>query len=226
MTEAVLAVWLVAVLPAYMCWKSLRPRRPDRSRTTRYLSTIGLVAVSVAALAAIWIAQGRSGADLGLAIPPPLAGMIGLLIAALIIPVLIVMMRAKARTDRPPSDAMNALLPETGSEAFLFVVFSVVAGFGWEVLYRGFLLWFLQPFVTLWGAVLLAAIAYGLAHGIADKRRIGPSLLSALVFTAAYALTHSLWWLIVIHIGGLCRAAIVRDPAGVDDRYAPCLTRH
>lgn len=214
MTEAVLAVWLVAVLPAYMGWKSLRPKRPDRSRTGRYLATIGLVAISVAALAAIWIAQGRTGADLGLAIPPPLAGMIGLLIAALIIPILIVMMRAKTRIDRPPSEAMNALLPETRSEAFLFVVFSVVAGFGWEVLYRGFLLWFLQPFVTVWGAVLIAAIAYGLAHGIADKRRIGPSLLSALVFTAAYALTHSLWWLIVIHIAlPLLGAFAARRPA-------------
>jgi membrane protease YdiL (CAAX protease family) len=77
-----------------------------------------------------------------------------------------------------------------------------VAGVAWEVLFRGYLLWALTPRVGIVGAVFVASVAYGVAHGYKSPRQFTSSLVSALLFTIAYALTHSLWWLMLIH-GGL-----------------------
>lgn len=48
-------------------------------------------------------------------------------------------------------------------------------------------------------AVVLAALAYGAAHGYHNPRYLFGSIAMASGFTTAYALTGSLWWLIVLH---------------------------
>jgi hypothetical protein len=48
-------------------------------------------------------------------------------------------------------------------------------------------------------AVVLAALAYGAAHGYHNPRHFFGSIAMALGFATAYALTGSLWWLIVLH---------------------------
>ena len=200
MFEGVLAAWLIGIFPAYMCWKSQQLGGMARSKTARYLSTIFLAGASLAALTSIWLMRGRGWDELGLSVHPPLGGLVGLAFAIVLVLILTIATRSKAHKDESLVAAARGFLPETKSEMLLFVVFSFVVGVAWEVLYRGFLLWFLEPLVSLWGAVLVATVAYALAHGISDRRRIAPSLLSALAFSAGYALTGSLWWLILIHI--------------------------
>jgi membrane protease YdiL (CAAX protease family) len=51
------------------------------------------------------------------------------------------------------------------------------------------------------GAILVVATAYGLAHGLKSMPVLLGSLASALAFTIGYALTHNLWWLILLHTG-------------------------
>lgn len=48
-------------------------------------------------------------------------------------------------------------------------------------------------------AVVLAALAYGAAHGYHNPRYLFGSIAMASGFATAYALTGSLWWLIVLH---------------------------
>jgi hypothetical protein len=67
---------------------------------------------------------------------------------------------------------------------------------------------------------VVAATAYGGAHGFRDIRQFGGSVVSALAFTMGYALTHSLWWLILIHtalpllaIGGMARQRAFNRPS-------------
>lgn len=69
------------------------------------------------------------------------------------------------------------------------------------MLYRGYLWWILAPLLGSVGAVLVMGLSYGLAHGYRGRGALAASVVSALLFAAAYALTHSLWWLIVIHTG-------------------------
>lgn len=71
---------------------------------------------------------------------------------------------------------------------------------GWEILYRGFIL-LLTPNTGLPIAITISALAYGIAHGYRSPKQLIASIVSAFAFTIAYALTHSLWWLIVIHAG-------------------------
>ena len=48
-------------------------------------------------------------------------------------------------------------------------------------------------------AVALAAIAYGAGHGYKNAKQFAGSIAAAFAFTIGYALTGSLWWLIVLH---------------------------
>src|SRR5690625_359177 len=93
----------------------------------------------------------------------------------------------------------NNLLPRTRRELTLFLGFTLLAGCGWELLYRGFLIWFLVPSIGTVGAVCIAAIAYGAAHGYKSRTQFLGSIVSAFAFTIAFVLTGSLWWLMLIH---------------------------
>ena len=83
----------------------------------------------------------------------------------------------------------------------MFALLAFAAGFGWEVLYRGFLLFYLQPYVGLAGAVFVSAIVYGAAHEFRSWSQSAASIAAAFSFTIGYALTDNLWWLILLHTG-------------------------
>lgn len=87
--------------------------------------------------------------------------------------------------------------PRTGVETVAFVLSMTIMTAGWEVLYRGFILLFLTPSVGLPIAVIVSAFAYGIGHGYESSKQLIVSIVSAFVFTIAYASTNSLWWLIV-----------------------------
>jgi uncharacterized protein len=99
-------------------------------------------------------------------------------------------------------DRVGILVPRTGVEQVLFVLVSVTAGFCEELLYRGWL-WSFFGDVTghLWIAVLLSAIAFGLAHfyqGLAGFVETG---IGGLFFSIPVLLGHSLVPSQVIHAG-------------------------
>ena len=48
-------------------------------------------------------------------------------------------------------------------------------------------------------AVCIAALTYGAAHGYKNRTQFVASVISAFVFTIAFVLTGSLWWLMLIH---------------------------
>ena len=78
---------------------------------------------------------------------------------------------------------------------------SFVAGICEEIIYRGFLLWFLTNYIPIVPAVILANLPFGLAHltstGIKNSVQ---AFILALVFTGAFLLTQSLWLPILLHI--------------------------
>ena len=194
-----LAIALLVLVPAWGVWRS-RPDRPKQERKARYKSTMALGLGLLAALALVAWREGLGLADLGLG-PLDRTGAWSLAAAATLLALLSLGLRStKARKERP-DDSATAMLPHASDEVPLFAAMILVAGIGWELLYRGFLLWFLPPFTGLWPAVAIAALAYGLAHGWHSGKRFAASLVSALLFTTGYALTHSLWWLILIHLG-------------------------
>jgi len=195
---ALLAALLVLV-PANSLWRSLAGRGTTLSRMARYGRTIGIISVLLALLALDWSVTGRSLESLGLDIPPSLPGLAGLGVAILLTVAMVMMARIAPRRGGSGTDPAALLMPQSPAERWVFILFSLAVGIGWELLYRGYLLWALTPRLGLPGAIALATLVYGLAHGYKSRRLFIGSLISAMLFVGGYALTGSLWWLMLVH---------------------------
>ncbi|MDJ0276058.1 type II CAAX endopeptidase family protein [Sphingomonas sp. 2R-10] len=203
MLDHILAILLLIVVPMRALWRS-RPGRPASStKITRYISTIGMVTGLLALLATSWLITGRSAEALGLAAPTSTPSLIGLGIAVVIFITLFLGRNKKPKPSQKEGieAAQRDLFPETPKETRLFLFLCLAVGGGWEILYRGFLLYYLPSMIGLFWAVIIAAVAYGAAHGFKNPKQFVGSIVSALVFTVAYVATSNLWWLMLIHIG-------------------------
>ncbi len=163
-------------------------------------------------LGILWIGAwqaGYSAREVGFDIPLSSAGTWGLAFAVLLLGGLTAAGNVIERRYTPKRRAENErkLLdadfpwPQNGAEALVFALSMSLMTAGWEILYRGFILLLLTPSTGLPFAIAISAFAYGIAHGYKSPKQLIASMVSAFVFTIAYALTHSLWWLMVIHAG-------------------------
>lgn len=201
MLDIALLSLLVVIVPAQALWKSLTERdRAPEPRSLKYGRSLVKVLGLLALLSADWIVNQRTAAALGLSMPPSMAGWIGLAIAIVALATVGTMSRLKSPS-QATEEATRSILPQSPKERQLFLVFTLVIGSGWELLYRGYLLWVLEPRIGTIAAVILAAAAYGVAHGYKDARMFAGSLVAAFVFMIGYALTRSLWWLMLLHTG-------------------------
>jgi membrane protease YdiL (CAAX protease family) len=200
--DAALTLTLVAAVPAYQLSRTVgKSRSRPANRTRTYLSSIALALTLDTVLAAHWIFSARPARLLGLAGLSDL-GLIGVaLVGGLLVAALVFELVRPIKPASPSEVEAEALLPGNTSEAVLFVLFSAVIGVSWEVLYRGFLFWQLTPGIGTVGAIVVAATAYGAAHGYKNIRQFALSLLAAFVLTIAYVLSGSLWWLMIVHAG-------------------------
>jgi len=213
-----LAAVLLLGLPARALWSDLGGRRPAERKSARYGRTIVLGCALTAWLVALWRLTGRSWASLGL--DPPLAGH-GLLrlgaVALLLLLLASATMVRKKPADPAALERAAGILPSQRGELPGFLLTLLVAAIAWELLYRGFLLWALEPWLGTAGAIVAAAAAYGAGHGYKGRGPFLGAIAGALVFTLAFALTRSLWWLMLLHAGlplvGLLAARGRRVPA-------------
>lgn len=201
MIDWLLTAWLVIVFPAYSGWRSLRSQKALSSRADTHLRTVVLGLTPLMVLAVVWMRENRTIADLGLGPPTQPAALMGLGLAVLVVVGLCIasLFNKKRPEDDPQAETMERMLPQKSAEWPGFIAFCLTVGVAWEVLYRGYLLWFLSPIVGTVGAVAVASLAYGLAHGVKSWKRAVGSLVVAALFTTGYAVTESLWWLMLIH---------------------------
>lgn len=210
MLDHLVAILLLLVVPTRALWRSRPGRIASGTKITRYITTIGMVAGLLSLLATSWFIAARSAQALGLDAPTSTSSLIGLGIAVAILTALFLSRNKKATPSQKEQieAARRELFPETPIEVKLFLLLSLAVGGGWEILYRGFLLYYLPPMIGLWGAIILAALAYGAAHGFKNPKQFAGSIVSALAFTIAYAATSNLWWLMLIHVGVMLLGAI------------------
>lgn len=102
--------------------------------------------------------------------------------------------------------------------AALFRRLSLTAGICEEIVYRGYLIWYLAAFVGAWPAAVLAGFAFGAVHiyqGPAGVVRTGIVGLGAGVL---YVGTGSLLWPMILHAaidlqgGALAQRALAPAP--------------
>lgn len=202
---------LLVILPARSVWRTWISPLAESTVTSRYRRTLLVVLGLLSLLAANWIFAGRSAASLGLALPSSVYeyGLLG--IAAAILAVAATgMLHLHQKPAKPGSMEAEGLeqLPKTMPEVRLAILAAFGLGFGWEVLYRGYLLFALVPVTGTAAAVTLAAMSYAIGHGDKSVLRFAGSAVAAFVFTIAFAATGSLWWLIVVHVGLPLLAAV------------------
>lgn len=201
--DYILLAALLVVLPGEALWHTVARRdRPKPMLAARLVRSLRIIVALLIVLVVAWSYAGRPLASLGLDAPLSTGGLIGLALAVTLVGLMGVAgaaMKAKGGDCQPAGDAL-AMMPQTPADTRLFILFAFVAGIGWELLYRGFVMWALTPIIGLAGAVIVAGVAYALGHGSRDSKSLVGSVISSFLFTIGFALTGSLWWLIVLHI--------------------------
>ena len=192
---------------------SLRLRRRfaglDAARIPR-LGIYGRSVISqwllVACIAMLWWTRGRTPSALGLDIPLTMRGEAGLVVAAgLAVAVLAYWTYALAKLDTAGRQRFLAWLerskmaPRSGAEALAFVPVAITAGIGEELLYRGFIFWFLVPALGLPATVVASAAVFGLAHSYQGWRGILSTAGTGLFLGLFYAVSGTLWWIMGLH---------------------------
>ena len=76
---------------------------------------------------------------------------------------------------------------------------SINAGITEELIFRGFLLWYLEPFVGIAGAAVLAVVAFTLAHAYQGVAHVPALALASTYFVGLYLGTGSLLLPVVLH---------------------------
>jgi membrane protease YdiL (CAAX protease family) len=210
--DHVFVLLLFLVQPIYGYFEARREDARERAglpfnRNRFYWQTALMEWVFLAALVAAWFVYARPFADLGFVRP----GGIGFWGAVVVLVMGTGLLLFSWRAARLASAAEKArqveslgklvrYAPHTRSEFHGFVGVSVTAGICEEIVYRGFVLWYLGQLMPLWAAVIASSIAFGLAHsyqGASGALRCG---LIGLVFGILYVVTGSIWLPIVGHV--------------------------
>jgi membrane protease YdiL (CAAX protease family) len=204
--DLALLIYLAIVLPGLQLRASLRGRKPERTRLRRYAGNSLHIFVLLILLALDWWWTRRPWAGLGVGIPVGTRGVFGLAGDGLLVLGVAIYAWHMSRQDpvklaKQRADLQSTkLFPETRIETAAFLTMMLLVVTGWELLYRGYLIWALTPAAGVAGAVIIASLAYGIGHGFQSWPRLLGSIASAFAFTLAYVLTGSLWWLMIVHI--------------------------
>lgn len=95
---------------------------------------------------------------------------------------------------------LEAVVPRTAAELRRFYAVSITAGIVEEVLWRGFLIWYLSRFWSLGVAALVSTVAFGVAHAYQGWRQVPSITAVGAALTALYLLTGTLWASIALHV--------------------------
>lgn len=99
-------------------------------------------------------------------------------------------------------EQVDFLLPHTRGERMAFAVVALSAGICEEVIFRGFLIRYIAALPLGLGvgvSVLLAALVFGIDHGYQGMRGFVATTAVALILSALFFLSGSLWLPMVLH---------------------------
>lgn len=216
-----MAIWLNSALAAliavvFLFWglrivsslKSTPEQGLARLRMRAYLGTIILQWTFVVAITVLWLVRGTPWAALGLvprfSIP---FWIVSAILAASLYPLLRWRARLLAQEENlekirqmANGNGPGRLFPKCRRELLHFYAMSVSSGFTEELLFRGFLTWYLQHWLPLWPSALLAVVIFGLGHlyqGWSGALQAG---VMGAIFALLYLLTGSLILPILLHV--------------------------
>lgn len=157
----------------------------------------------------IWWTAGRPWSGLGLYwnSEPAWGIATGVVFVVVAIVILLRQLREVARADartvsklRDRLGSLEAVVPRTLPELRRFHAVSFTAGVVEELLWRGYLVWYLSQFWPLGIAALASTLAFGAAHGYQGWRQVPSITAVGAALTGLYLLTGTLWTSIALHI--------------------------
>lgn len=154
----------------------------------------------------LWAWTGRSWAALGFGMEFDRWSALAAILAIAGIVFLLLQLRQFGSASRDDIDkikarigCMSILIPQNRGELVRFYGLSITAGIVEEVLWRGFLIWYLNQFMPLWAAAAISTIAFGLAHAYQGISHLPPIILAGAALSGLYVLSGSIWLCIVMH---------------------------
>jgi membrane protease YdiL (CAAX protease family) len=209
--DHLLIALLVGIGPFVAAWSYRRFVRQIEAacpgaRIREYRRTIAIQWLIVLALVAIWLSADRTLEVLGFALPGGARLVAGAGLTALGLAFLTGQWRAVKRMDEEELAEMKQgmtfiapMLPRTDEEAAHFRVLSVTAGICEEIVYRGYLIWYLAAFIGPWPAALAAGVLFGALHLYQSAPGIVRTGVVGVVMGLLYVGSGSLLWPMILH---------------------------
>ena len=171
-----------------------------------YRKTMVSMWVMLAVLVAIWWFLERSPTSLGLVRPSGA----GFWIAAAVVfagavYLLFAWHKCRQMDDKGKAKNRAALgnlvhfLPQDDRELRVFFGLSASAGIVEEIVYRGFLIWWLALLMPMWAAVVVSSVAFGLAHTYQGPSGVLRTGIAGLALGILYVVSGSIWLPILAH---------------------------
>lgn len=155
---------------------------------------------------ALWASSSRPWSAVGLDLDLNLRFAIGVVLTILGIVALVMQNRqVKAATAeeiagiRKRFGKISIMIPQNGNELARFYGLSITAGIVEEILWRGFLIWYLSLFMPLWAAALLSTVGFGLAHAYQGLAQLPHITAVGAALAVLYLLSGSIWLPIILH---------------------------
>jgi len=199
--------------------------RRERGRSLAYFESAVIEWALSAVVVVLWIARGRPLPAIGLGMPGGWGFYAAAGLALGLVGFLTWQRLSLVRSPDPEVksavlrqlEPLRALLPRTPGEMRGFIGISLTAGICEELLFRGFLLWYLGSRVPVLAALVLGAALFGMAHAYQGSRGVLQTGVVGLGLVVLYVVSGSLWVPMLIHAfvdvnSGLIAYTFLRRP--------------
>lgn len=204
---AVLAV-LFPIRAATFGYRRLeRAPAPDLPRVRRsvYAQAMGIQWLLTVVVLGLWVRLRRPWGSLGL-VPHVTWGLIGVGLGLVIVVMMVARQRRHALEDDEALERLRGrfrhvqrMLPTTPAELSAFYRLSITAGICEELLYRGYVIWYLSHALSFWPAALASSVVFGLGHAYQGPRGMMLTGAVGMFMAGVYWVSGSLLAPMVLH---------------------------
>ena len=180
--------------------------RGEAKRIASYKQVIMTWGGFAACVLAMWVVFDREWVELGFLLPDVVPMVVGLVVSAVIISLVVIPMRKQSQSREGASEFMNQVgemvlfMPASTAEESWFKAVSVNAGLVEELIFRGYLIWYLGHFMGPWWAAVIAVFLFGLGHIYQGLKMLPGILFISAVAVTLYVYTGSLLVPVLFHV--------------------------
>lgn len=189
--------------PAYRA----RLQADPAGKVAAYQTTCIQLWLPTLALLALYWTHGLSVAQLAVRDAPQIGQLLAptaLVLLTLYLATSLCSVARDARVRKQTADALQPLawmLPANRRDAIWFIgPVSLTAGICEELLYRGFLMQWLDGLMPIWAAMILSSIVFGLMHAYQGLAGVIRTAAIGLLLAGFFVASGSLLWPIILHV--------------------------